>query len=291
MVRKLGPHVIEITNNALQFASQAPTVLQIDGTAALQQARPGATTIFRHFFPVQNIYQSGRDAAAEVLVALGGYRPSYVVGFNEIAQRLGNGLERYVEWHWEFTDLMHANGQPVAGFSFSTGNPEADDWRYLQSQGFGGCDAIAKHEYWGNQGFSTWNALRYRRAHDWMGGNHPPFIITECGRDAVEGSSAGWKISGVSAAQYVQELIAYDGEISLDPYVLGATVFTAGAPAGDWVNFDVDGIYQDILGFYVPGVEPGRGRLPLVPILLFGLAGLLSTYAIATAYVQATEER
>ena len=285
MTIKLGPGIHYSTAAALQFARSAPIVKQRDEVSALKAAPLGAVTVFRHVFPQENqdIYANGADIGRTVLNALGGFKPTYVELYNETAQRLGQGLERYTQMIGQAVPVIHNAGIGVAGFSFSTGVPEATDWQYIQSQGFAGCDVVAIHEYWGNQGFTVWNALRHRTVHGWLNGNHPPFVITECGRDAVEGGMSGWRISGVNAQQYVAELLAYDAEIAKDNYVIGATIFEAGSQGDMWWNFDIDELVPAILqAGPIPQPPPvrGQGRVPWTPILLFGLAGMLGTYAL-----------
>jgi hypothetical protein len=164
--------------------------------------------------------------------------------FNEWQQ-----TESEIAKHGAFVVLatreLHKAGYKVAGFSFSTGNPEPEVWRFLKNTGFAGVDAIALHEYWAKQGFSTWNALRYRRVHDWLGGNHPPFVITECGRDAIAGEGGegkpGWKLQGVSREDYAKELVSFSYQLEQDPYVIGAVVYTFG-PWVDFAGFDSEEI-------------------------------------------------
>jgi len=255
---KLGPQIYGVTDAGLLWARRANCTKQIFGTNALPHAQSGAITICRPIWRLRT--DSGAEAARDIIRALdrwGGYRPSYVELWNEsdeVGQRLGSGLERRVQLHEEAVPILHANGIRVAGFSFSTGNPGAGwpgdtpDWEYLQSHGYAGVDAIALHAYWGNQRFTEGHALRHRRAHAITGGNHPPFLITECGRDAVEGGSPGWRLSGISGEQYVSELLAYDTELGHDPYVIGATVFTTGGFEHGWGNFDVDELVPAIIG-------------------------------------------
>ncbi len=244
MTYKIGPHAIFPSSNVNYWAQRAPVTKALDNTATLGQA--SGIKIFRHFFANQDLNRDGASIAYEIINALNGFRPDYVELYNEIAQRLGQGLERYVTLHEEAVPILHAAGLKVIGFCFSTGNPEAADYQYIQSRGFGGVDALGIHEYWGNQGFTQWHALRHRNAHAWMGGNHPPFFITECGRDRVEGGNGGWVIDNITAEQYVAELLQYDDLLAQDGYVLGATVF-AGGPTGDWVNFNTDGLEQALI--------------------------------------------
>ena len=290
MPNKLGPHGLVTTNGGLLWASRANIAKQAFGIDLLRSAQAGAITVCRPIHMLRT--DSGAEAARDIMRKLdewGGYRPSYVELWNE-ADELGQTLRPTDDCHGglgkatldyrlaltrEATQVLHANGIRVAGFSFSTGCPQPEDWLYLKSQGFGGVDAIALHEYWGNQGFSTWNALRYRRVHDWLAGRHPPLIVTECGRDAVEGGTPGWKLGGISGTQYVNEQLAYDAELSRDPYVLGATVFTTGGAPSGWGNFDVDDLVPLIIGGGGPP-GPGGGNLGLVlGLLAMSATGLI----------------
>lgn len=279
---KLGPHVINPSGPALDWARAAPIVKAFGSTTPLQAAPGSAIRIYRRYFASQALGDPDR-AADEILGGLGGYRhPNlYVETYNEAHQRRGAGLEPYVSWTRTVVARCHAAGVKVAGFSFSTGQPEPSDWAYLADEGFAGVDALAVHEYWGFQGFSGWNALRYRKIRGWIGGrSHPPILMTECGRDAVEGGRGGWKRDGISPAAYLDELRAYDAEISRDGYVLGATVFTAG-PSADWTAFDVDELVPALLGAAPPpggGTPPGGGGgvpLPIVDVPTPELALLL----------------
>lgn len=278
--QRLGPHIILANEVNFFWAQQAPIVKVFDGaqrtTQPLEAAPESAIRIFRHYFSNQDVNRSGHDVANEVLAALGPYRhPNlYVEGLNEVnVENNPDRFIRYVDQMAEFAETCHAAGVKVALGSFSTGTPQGgfvpgyggfDYWLYWAEHGFSGADAIAVHEYWGWEGFTIWNALRDRLVHEWLnshGFSHPPFLITECGRDAVEGGSAGWKISGISAVDYVAELLDYDVRISQDGYVLGATPFTGG-PTPDWVNFDTDELTAMILGVPLPlliGLSVDRG--------------------------------
>ena len=174
-------------------------------------ANPKAIRVFRHYFREQSLDRDGREVAREVIDALQGYRhPNlYVELYNEVnVEKRFDRWQRYVQLMRVAVKELHNAGIKVAVGSCSTGTPQAgfvdgytgeDFWLYWKGQNFSDGDAIALHEYWGNQGLSGWNALRYRKVHNhirnWVepGLGHPPFIITESGRDAVEGGQAGWK--------------------------------------------------------------------------------------------------
>lgn len=256
---KLGVHIIRPTAAAMKLAAHMPVVKAIDSTAPLQAAQPGAIKVYRLYLTdaEQNDYLYGVDGgvrlANRVMYALNGYRDAnlYVELLNEKGQRLHNGLIEHVRMMKEAVPILHTAGLKVAGFSFSTGNPEREDWEYLRIHQFCGVDAIAIHTYWGNYGLTVYNALRYRMVHTWLNGVHPPFVITECGRDAVEGGRAGYKLDGITDDVYLHELSLYAHALNDDEYVLGATIYTAGATP-DWAYFDIDDL--DLSQFY--GLPP-----------------------------------
>ena len=246
----LGGHFRNAQNSASNaWVANCPTVKSFDTTLYLDQAPAGAFTVYRKYFSSQDISQPGYNAANAVLQSLGGRRPTYVEGFNEVYTTHDmNLLAEYVRWTQEFTSTIHAAGLLVAGFSFNTGWPDASEWAYLRSVNFGGVDAVAMHEYWAKSGFTSGNALRHRTL--WAMGD-PPIVITECGRDCVDGVSCtgsncgnqcGWNgnLQGpISAQQYANELLAYDQLIRQDNYVLLANVFTHGG-APDFASFEID---------------------------------------------------
>ncbi len=264
-MNKLGPHIIRNTAAAIAWARRAAIVKSIDDPGPLAVAPDWAIRVFRCYFADQDRVASlGADAIARAIVtALRGYNHPrlYVEVFNEWRQRIDE-IAYHADVLEEAARALHAAGYKVAGFSFSTGNPEPEVWHFIQAHNFCSVDAIAIHEYWAAQGFSTWNALRYRRAHEWLGGQHPPFIITECGRDAISDEGAagkpGWQKQGITGDQYVKELIAYDAELQKDRYVLGGVVFTCG-PYSDFSAFDVDTLVPKIPAptstIYVPEVK------------------------------------
>jgi hypothetical protein len=266
MISKLGPHVIKADSEAaMRWAAAAPTVKALNNPAPLRVASNAKVLVFRAYFENQDINQlSPEEAVRVILERLGGFNDPrlYVELLNEVYQYMEWKFKDYVAWTKKAVKLLHQAGYKVAGFSFSTGTPKLDtdpggaaEWLYLKSQRYAGVDAIALHSYWGQNGFTEWHALRHRRVHEILGPGHPPFIITECGRDAVEGGLGGWQKDGIPPEQYISELLAYDAELAKDDYVLGATVFTAG-PTSDWEAFSTDPISDQLLAAGTGGSAP-----------------------------------
>lgn len=249
--QRMGPHVIKATGDALNWARQAPIVKALNDPSPLRAARPDAIKIYRKFFPVQDINRPGGEVVDEVMAALGDAPCDLIELYNETAQHQYENLDRYITFHEEATSWLetlrphlvsHRQHIQILGYSFSTGCPEQEDWELLRSRNYGGVKVIGIHEYWGRQGFTEWHALRHRNAHKWTEGDHPPFCITECGIDAIEGGTKGWKLMpGLTGQQYLDQLKGYDAEIGKDAYVVGATPFTAG-PTPDWSNFETDSL-------------------------------------------------
>jgi GH25 family lysozyme M1 (1,4-beta-N-acetylmuramidase) len=240
---KLGPHVIRPTLEALDWAAVAPVVKALNDTTAIRQSQRASVRVYRRYFAQQDVNRNGADVAAEVLASLGSAPATHIELFNETAQRVGEGLERHVQMTREAVDYL-ARVRPdltLIAFCFSTGQPEESDWRYLREHGYGGARVIGCHAYWGNQSFTPWHALRHRTVHAWTAGDHPPFLLSEVGRDRVEGGKGGWKADGLTEDAYLAELFAYEAELMRDPYVIAATPFTGG-PTPDWSAFDVDPI-------------------------------------------------
>ncbi len=225
----------------MAWAARAPVVKSLDRVDVLEAAQPDAIRVFRHYFPTDTTSDPDGTVAA-ILAALAGYRHPglYVEVWNEAHPTLAQ-QKRAVA-------LLHAAGLKAAGPSWGTGDYTQADWDTAVSAGW---NALAVHAYWGNQGFTQWHALRF--ASYWKPG-HPPVIVSECGRDNVEGGAAGWQKSGLSADAYLAELIAYGNILGGLPYVLGATVFTSG-PTNDWQAFSTDSFSDKIPG----GVPPATG--------------------------------
>jgi len=258
VIHKLGPHCIRATGDAIDWARHAGITKALDDTTALRQGSQASVRIFRKYFATQDINRGGAPVTAEVLLALGDAPATHVELFNETAQRLGGGLERYVAFTREAVDFLHAvrPDLTLVAYCFSTGNPDRDDWEYLHAHGFGGANVIGLHSYWGNGGFTPWHGLRHRTVHAWLAGEHPPFILSEVGRDRVEGGKGGYVADGVSEDAYLAELVAFDAELMRDPYVIGATVFTAG-PTPDWNAFTTDPLSGRLVAL--------AGPLPTLP--------------------------
>ena len=277
---KLGPHVNDFGRLDLKtLIGMRPPILktlQASPKVCAYKQEVGGLVIARSYVPTLDsqivskpaAFLAGRmrDALMSEWRALL-YHIDYFELVNETAQT-GDALKHLTDFTCEALRLMHAEGHKVAVGSFSVGNPNLDeDWRTFEPA-VRAADAVALHEYgapklWSQPGLTDppnafypkagnlgWWGLRYRRARQIMVDTYgcgalPPFIITECGIDlgAIGKGSKGWRSSGSSAAEYVQQLAWYNKELSLDDYVLGATVFCYGGTP-DWEDYDLAGVSE-----------------------------------------------
>ena len=204
----------------------------------------------------------------------------YWEGINE--PDVGNDMPWYAAFEAERARLMAEHGLRVAIGSFSTGVPEWEDFADFlpairAAHAHGGI--LSLHEYDaptmtrsvgaglpGLQGLADRGALllRYRWWYeDYLRprGLVIPLAITEAGidggvtnRPGPEGGGwrdfvdywAGQGLGNDGVAEYMRQLAWYDAEIRKDDYVLGCTIFTAGAMGEDWRSFDVTGILRQI---------------------------------------------
>jgi|GEM_PF-5611055 len=273
---KVGGHFRNAPNDAsatwLQYTS---TVKALDGNAYLQSAPAGSLRAFRHYMNF-DISGDGGSFADAVIGALGSTPVDYIEAANECpadptCQNYGS-LANYLRWTGQFVTRAHAKGYKVACFSWSVGNPanlldssgnfqSPNDWDTIALSGLlgpGGCDAIALHEYWGNEGpANLYTALRHQLVHKYLTQNlgissHPPFVMTEIGRDCVClgnygpccsgggcGNKCGWQAQGLTPTQFFQELQTWDAIVSGDPTVLAGHVYTHGG-ATDFASFEID---------------------------------------------------
>lgn len=189
-------------------------------------------------------------------------------GYNEVAD---SQAPQYAAFEVERLRLMHEGGRRSAVGSWSVGTPDLPVWTTYQPvlDAMNAGDAVSLHEYYADSGDVTnpWHVGRYRMVPALV---NKPIIITEAGRDSVEGKGyPGWKLAGISANAYLAELRAQGVIYDKDANVLGWTVFTAG-DLGQWANFGVNELAPIIAAEATPPPTPTPGT-PTVRKLLHPL--------------------
>lgn len=268
MPSKLTFHIMGFDSRVYDYLQQMqPTIVKIfefTSEANIDEIRgrcPGALIVYRQFTNLSYRNSAG-DFVAELDATISKLRGRGIVweGVNEPGLNSEADARALNDWTRHFADLMHARGERVAAFSFSTGNPRLEFVPLLAS-GAAACDYIALHEYYypiyGASDMGRYRAFRNKLPP----ASRKPILITECGLD--DGQNNGWQ-AHVSADAYMQILSDYDKQLMADRFVVGATIFQYGGGA-PWQTFDVKPIGARIAA-YVAG-QGGGGNSPQPPAL------------------------
>jgi hypothetical protein len=205
----------------------------------------------------------------------------YWEGYNEPMISSAELMADYAAFEAERVKQMAALGYKCSIGSFSTGTPPLELWASFlpaleAAQEYGGC--LGLHEYSapimqfgfgryqldpaGDAGDVGWYTVRYRQVyrHHLPADLHIPLVITECGVDGLieprpGPAGAGWRdfskywkqnnMAPDGVTGYLDQLTWYDEELQKDDYVVGATIYAAGAD-----SYDVLGDMADKLAWY-----------------------------------------
>ena len=264
-LNKIGPHIQIYTSPAKAWTRVSPIVKIIDNNPKpFHDAPSDAIRVFRIYQDVNLTHDGGKEGArnqgrwlaSTAMNRLGGYdHPNlYIQVDNEEKEKVGHGLEDHLDILEEASSELHHAGYKCAGIGWSMGGYGAADWEYARSRAFGGVDAILLNAYTvpNNNNY----ALRYREF--WKAGD-PPIIIGEFN------TLYGWWVDSWSIHNKWDSCLDFcswfDGEISKDPYVLGACGFTAG-PEQSWIDFDFDPVVERLLPLYSETKEGEKTPMP-----------------------------
>lgn len=198
------------------------------------------TWFYRHFAQMQAM------SAGDPMIA--------VEGANEIAD---SDAPRYGVWELARMRLMHTAGLRSVVGNWSVGTPDLPMWKWYrpllnEMRGGDTPDLVGLHEYWADYAdiSNRWHCGRWTMVPELAG---KQLVITECGRDQVEGhGQAGWKLT-CTALEYKADLRAYSRLLDAYPQVMGATVYQVGAISHEWKPFAVDSIWPTVVGEYSEG--------------------------------------
>ncbi len=249
VLERMQPSVIKVFNQSSE--------MNLDEL----KRRVGAPVIYRQYTELDYHNSSADMYFAEVQNVLGKLRGRgiYWEGLNEPVLHTIEDAQALNAWFVRFAEIWHAQGELVAGFSWSTGNPTpqtlAQFIPYLIPAA-AACDLHAFHEYysmWGKD--QDWGLYRaFERALPAYA--RKPVVITEAGiDDNSQPATGGWR-GKISPQQYVDIMKQYDALLLSDPYVLGATLYEWGD--GSWPSFELTPIIQPLADYVVAA---GRGAI------------------------------
>jgi hypothetical protein len=193
------------------------------------------------------------------------HKPIAFEGYNEIAD---DQAEQYCRFEVARMQHLHTVGANAVLGNFSVGTPDFPIWDKYQPMldAMRDSDYLGLHEYWADWEslHNTYHVRRFQRVPELFGRR---IVITECGRDVVEGrGQPGWKRSDMRVDSYIAELAELGRLYDACPQVVGAAVFTVGGFG--WGDFDVSEIWPHVVARYAEPapVEPsGRWVLATEP--------------------------
>jgi len=162
--------------------------------------------------------------------------------------------------------LMHAYDLGTGVFSFSVGVPDLLTWSKLTPvlNVMGPRDAVCLHEYWVDTADiqNNWHVCRFSLPEAWAYLHDVPILITECGRDMVEGRGLpGWQRT-CSAETFLEDLRRADARYANFPNVHAAAVFQIGSWDSQWAPFDCYSLWHDVAKEVEPYTVPFPFNVP-----------------------------
>jgi len=248
--RKVGLHIIGGTSVPLGHPAMVKLVdCSPEYVAQVRkQMKPDTLIVVRWVEAEQPLDDPERNAQSWfdrrywVMERMWPAKPIAFEGYNEVADMQA---EAYCRFEVERLRLMVGN---AAVGNFSVGTPDLPIWETYRPMldMMGESDYLGLHEYWSHQPdlVNPYHVRRFRMAPELTGKR---LVITECGRDVVEGHGRpGWKLT-CSADEYLMDLRKLGELYDECPQVLGACVFTVG---GKWGDFDVTDIWPRVVAEY-----------------------------------------
>ena len=261
--------------------------------AEIKAASPRTIVVGRVNYPQQSYAGSPEESAQKFVAdQLDQYlintAVDYWEGWNEPDPNLNN-MPWYTRFEQERVRLLAQYGLRAAVGGFSTGVPEMDEFALflpaietaIEYKGI-----LTLHEYGapdmtflygeplpGYPAYPDGGSLTFRYRWYYREFLEPlglviPLVISEAGIDGIIGNrpgpkgtgwedfqdywvQQGWAENGVDA--FIKQLNWYDNGVREDGYVIGFTVFTAGAH-GQWIRYDINPILPQLTN-YVRGQQ------------------------------------
>ncbi len=198
-------------------------------------------------YRAQEWFERYRDAM-QAMAAVGG--KIAFESYNEVPDQLASA---YCRFEVERLQRMHVAGLHAVVGNFSVGTPDLPTWDIYRPmlQAMHGGDLLGLHEYWSDSAdlSNMWHVGRWRLLPQLDG---IPIVVTECGRDVVEGQgAAGWRRT-CNADEFLADLRVYNSILMQQDRILGATVFGGGKIYSPWQPFEVNDIWPRVVAEYNP---------------------------------------
>jgi len=278
--RKIGPHIINSTGLAL---SKPAVVKLVDPSRAYYdqvrvQVGSDCLIVVRWYHPAQDLSAPAQNAWGwwqahrDWIVSVPGTDRVVYEGWNEIGDSLA---PQYASFELARLQLLHSAGRRACVLNSSVGTPDLGVWpvyapmlAHMQPG-----DVVGLHEYWSDRADidNLWHVRRFTLPAVARNLAGRQIVVTECGRDIVEGKGQpGWQHT-TDAAGFLADLRhlgeLYDGCAN----VVGACVFQTGSSDPQWGPFNVYGLWPSVVSEYAaptaPPVTAPPVPTPLLPAL------------------------
>ncbi|MFQ5855521.1 MAG: hypothetical protein ACE5LU_07770 [Anaerolineae bacterium] len=276
-IRRAKPAVVKSVGDfgfLAEVKQISPTTVTIARLDKASQRMEGDPVLAARAFVAENLEQYQLNPAVD-----------YWEGYNEPGVR--DRMEWYAAFEAERARLMAEHGFRVAVGAFSAGVPEWEEFAaFLPAieAAYKHNGILTLHEYDaptmdrsaaaglpGRPGYADRGALalRYRWWYeDFLKprGLVIPLVISEAGIDGGIPDRPGpegrgwrdftgyWKTHGLGddgVRVYIRQMAWYDAELRQDDYVIGFTVFTAGAMSDYWRSYDITHILRQVATYVV----------------------------------------
>ena len=259
-ITKIGPEIVGGTNVPLG----KPPVVKLRNVSkeyvgeVRQTVGPETLIVIRFEFDEPDPNMEPRQAAREwharrrdsMLAMKAAAEPNiaFETAVNECPEER---LDWYVQFSLELIPLMHADGLRCVA-----GNPGVGQWSVESWPKFKPVvdilkpdDFVGLHEYWVDTADigNPWHVGRWRIPEIAAVLGDAKIVVTECGRDQVEGrGQAGWKRT-TDAGDFLYDLEEFDILLRESPNVVGATAFTIDR---NWPDFNLYDIWPQVVFRY-----------------------------------------
>ena len=271
--RRIGLHVINSTSLALGQPAVAKIVDPSLDTYRRVRAEVGADclVVVRFYHkpqPLDNPAVNARDwyqAHWAFIDALPTAENVVYEGWNEIGDAQA---PQYCAFEVARLTLLHSAGRRACVGNWSVGCPDLPVWMAYDQmlRAMHSTDVVGTHEYWSDRADleNVWHVRRFTLPAVAANIGDRKIVVTECGRDAVEGrGKPGWMLT-CSSNEYLGDLARlgelYDGCAN----VIGATVFQTGSADPQWGPFNVWSIWPQVVSEYVSVAPPIVTPAPIV---------------------------
>jgi hypothetical protein len=250
------PRVVKLVDTSVAYVRQVRTLVGPECLIVVRWVEnnlldsPADSWFHRHLAQMQ--------AMADPMVAF--------ESANEVAD---SDAARYSLWELSRMRLMHTMGLRSVVGNWSVGTPDLPVWAMYgpllaeMRPGVDG-DLVGLHEYWADYAdiSNRWHCGRWAIVPA-LGGK--AIVITECGRDVVEGrGKPGWQLS-CTPAEYLADLRAY-ARLMAYSNVAGGVVFQVGAIGNTWKAFNAAPVWPTVVSEYEGAPMPIPTIVLICPI-------------------------